>query len=147
MTENELREALRALVARYVPRPCAWLGCVDRTETLRSAFCPLHRHRLAAGLDLDTGEPCPRPDDGGPCLVWGCDRPIKTRCWCGMHYGRWHTHGDPLRVAAPPKPVVLPRRLGGPVKVTEADRVRCECRRAIEDRAEDRRLAAALADW
>ena len=30
------------------------------------------------------------------CCIAGCDRiDIKGRGMCGLHYGRWHRHGDP----------------------------------------------------
>lgn len=39
------------------------------------------------------------------CLVEGCDKVAKARGWCGMHYKRWHTHGDPLvKLYGQPKP-------------------------------------------
>lgn len=28
------------------------------------------------------------------CSVDGCEKPTWARGWCGMHYRRWHTHGD-----------------------------------------------------
>lgn len=31
----------------------------------------------------------------GTCSITGCDRPAKSRGWCGRHYQKWHTHGDP----------------------------------------------------
>ena len=31
------------------------------------------------------------------CSVEGCEKPSKTRGWCGMHYKRWKKHGDPLQ--------------------------------------------------
>ena len=30
------------------------------------------------------------------CSIEGCDKPSRARGWCGMHYWRWKTHGDPL---------------------------------------------------
>lgn len=29
------------------------------------------------------------------CKERGCDKPLLARGWCGMHYRRWTTHGDP----------------------------------------------------
>lgn len=37
-----------------------------------------------------------------PCSIDGCEKPMKTRGWCGTHYERWRLHGDP--VWAPPTP-------------------------------------------
>jgi len=29
------------------------------------------------------------------CVIEGCARPTKTRGWCGAHYEKWRTTGDP----------------------------------------------------
>lgn len=39
------------------------------------------------------------------CSVDGCNKPKKSRSWCGKHYMRWLTHGDPLTEnRTPPDP-------------------------------------------
>ena len=30
------------------------------------------------------------------CSISDCDKPVKARGWCSMHYDRWSKHGDPL---------------------------------------------------
>jgi hypothetical protein len=30
------------------------------------------------------------------CSIEGCERASWARGWCGMHYDRWHAHGDPM---------------------------------------------------
>ena len=30
------------------------------------------------------------------CSIDRCEKPSRTRGWCGMHYQRWKAHGDPL---------------------------------------------------
>ena len=35
--------------------------------------------------------------DKRTCSIEACEKPSKTRGWCGMHYKRWKKHGDPLR--------------------------------------------------
>lgn len=37
------------------------------------------------------------------CKIDGCDKPAKTRGWCGMHYQRWNVNGDPLFIRTQPK--------------------------------------------
>jgi hypothetical protein len=32
------------------------------------------------------------------CTIDGCDKPIRARGWCSLHYGRWNRNGDPLVV-------------------------------------------------
>ena len=29
------------------------------------------------------------------CRIEGCDRPVKARGWCLMHWQRWWRHGEP----------------------------------------------------
>lgn len=29
------------------------------------------------------------------CSIDGCNKPVRSRGWCGMHYMRWYQHGDP----------------------------------------------------
>lgn len=29
------------------------------------------------------------------CSMDGCEKPVKGRGWCSMHYGRWDRHGSP----------------------------------------------------
>ena len=35
------------------------------------------------------------------CSIDGCERAVRSRTWCEMHYGRWKTHGDPLKSLMP----------------------------------------------
>lgn len=37
--------------------------------------------------------------NNGTCAVSGCDRALKARKFCGMHYKRFMKHGDPLKTA------------------------------------------------
>ncbi len=34
---------------------------------------------------------------GAKCTVPGCGSPARKRSWCGKHYYRWRTYGDPNR--------------------------------------------------
>ena len=36
------------------------------------------------------------------CMVEGCDRPVRSRDWCLMHYTRWKRTGSLLRKAEDP---------------------------------------------
>ena len=43
--------------------------------------------------------------DQAMCSIEGCHRVAKARGWCGTHWKRWRTHGDPLVTAYnQPKP-------------------------------------------
>lgn len=44
------------------------------------------------------------------CTETGCDRLVKSRGWCGMHYHRWQRHGDPSVVLPMHRP---PAQLAG----------------------------------
>lgn len=33
------------------------------------------------------------------CRIEGCNKPVKARGWCSMHYARWERWGDPEKVA------------------------------------------------
>ena len=51
-----------------------------------------------------------RPQEGRPtrtCSIPGCGKKHMSRGWCGMHYMRWYSHGDPLWTR-PPKPIPTP---------------------------------------
>lgn len=39
--------------------------------------------------------------DSVTCTVEDCDRPRRSRLWCGKHYERWRKFGDPLTVKTP----------------------------------------------
>lgn len=32
------------------------------------------------------------------CVISGCERVVRARGWCGMHYMRWLRHGNELQV-------------------------------------------------
>jgi hypothetical protein len=41
------------------------------------------------------------------CSIDGCGERAVGRGWCGRHYVRWRTHGDPLFLKKPPNGAVL----------------------------------------
>lgn len=43
------------------------------------------------------------------CKVQGCESSVCGRGYCGKHYQRWRTHGDPLKVLPPRGRHVKPR--------------------------------------
>lgn len=40
-------------------------------------------------------------NEGQTCTIDGCDKPMRARRWCSMHYSRWRTYGDPEHVTRP----------------------------------------------
>jgi HNH endonuclease len=60
----------------------------------------MHRRRQLVQGDLGSVEQTmvwKYPDDAS-CLVEGCSRRPFARGWCGLHYQRWKTTGDPEAV-------------------------------------------------
>lgn len=56
------------------------------------------------------------------CMVEGCDRNVRARGWCSLHYQRWVQYGDPLFVqrnrinADPPTRLLAKIAVGGPAE-------------------------------
>jgi hypothetical protein len=40
------------------------------------------------------------------CSIEDCERPVKSRGWCSVHYSRWYKMGDPLWVPARQRGVI-----------------------------------------
>ena len=38
---------------------------------------------------------------GQTCIIEGCDKPMRARRWCSMHYSRWRNYGDPEHATRP----------------------------------------------
>lgn len=51
------------------------------------------------------------------CSIGGCQRPVASWGWCGMHYQRWRRTGDPERTAKGYSGVSAERLIGVPVDV------------------------------
>lgn len=50
-------------------------------------------------------EPAPRKHRCDACISGGCSvpkctRPVWSRGWCGVHYARWRSYGDPTHVVS-----------------------------------------------
>jgi 5-methylcytosine-specific restriction endonuclease McrA len=74
---------------------CAIDGCDRPRRNLTTGWCRTHHDRWKR-----TGATGPvfietrlRPAD--TCLIVDCDAKPKSRGWCGKHYVRFRTHGDP----------------------------------------------------
>ncbi len=50
------------------------------------------------------------------CSIPGCDKRARGRGWCGKHYQRWASNGDPLRLVRPSN--------DGPCSIPGCDRPR-----------------------
>lgn len=57
------------------------------------------------------------------CSIEGCEAPAFCRRWCPTHYQRWKKHGDPLRIGAPGRPRVPPKKRTPRVHVEPIDRL------------------------
>lgn len=83
--------------------------------------CASRRGGVADGMD---GSACAGPCAGrglrvtttSACTIPGCERPVRARGWCPMHYKRWRRHGDPLRDRTTRRSVCLIPGCEAPVK-------------------------------
>lgn len=55
------------------------------------------------------------------CSVSSCDRPMRARGWCPLHYVRWLRQGDPMKLGRPGRP---PGRYRRRCQVTACSRLR-----------------------
>ena len=132
-----------------MPRMCSVAGC-DRGRPLRRGLCAACYARAARAGTLPPRHPrAPQPK--APCAVAGCERRADgSRGLCRLHYRRVLLHGNPHH--RPPKPRAL-LTLGTPstkprgAAVSAEDKRACECRRAVEEREERRRLDRDLGEY
>jgi len=75
------------------------------------AFRRVHMTHAVPDLSLDPLPPCPCrdcspqiPQSPTTCDVDDCKRLAESRGWCAMHYKRWRTHGDPLKIGRSGRP-------------------------------------------
>lgn len=70
-------------LVRYNSKKCTYEGCT--TNRVKSGLCTRHFNALAESGEIDVPE----------CDFFECDRPMKTKGYCGLHYRRLSRHGDP----------------------------------------------------
>lgn len=58
-------------------------------------MCSMHYQRWRKHGDPNYVRHRPQRQGVEPCVIEGCDKPIKGRDWCGAHYDRWRRHGSP----------------------------------------------------
>lgn len=58
-------------------------------------MCNLHYQRWRKHGDPLYIRERPKRQGVEPCVIEGCDKPIKGRDWCAAHYSRWQRHGSP----------------------------------------------------
>ena len=74
--------------------PCKVDGCERILEPpYGRGMCSLHYQRWKKHGDPHRTRP--RRQGVDPCVIDGCDKPIKGRDWCDAHYSRWLRHGSP----------------------------------------------------
>lgn len=81
---------------------CAVDNCTNMAvQGLADGFCRAHHKRALKGADLEA--PLKRSVVGRQCSHPSCDRAVKTRGLCGMHYQRLHAstpmEDPPRRIA------------------------------------------------
>lgn len=77
--------------------PCVVEGCERDGSPSRAGRCINHHRRWLAHGDVGPAE-MRRFAPGTACEIQGCENPAASRGWCGKHYMRFRTHGDPLKV-------------------------------------------------
>lgn len=132
-----------------LPRVCSVEGC-DRGRPLRRGLCSACYARAARAGALPPRHPRvpkPRPQ----CAIDGCERRADgSRGMCRLHYRRVQQHGNPHHQRPKPKPLAsLSRPSSKPRRdaVSAEERHACECRRAVEEREERRRLDRELGEY
>ena len=81
-------------------RQCSVDGC-SRPERCRK-YCQRHYDRWRTTGAVGPAMIQSRQSSGRSCCEPDCDNPVGRsggHGWCGKHYLRWKTHGDPRRLA------------------------------------------------
>lgn len=81
--ETELVQIPPKIDGNLQARICRISECVQTIRT--DGLCQPHFQEHLKEIALDARSTIPR---SGPCLVYGCDRPRRSRGLCGSHYDR-----------------------------------------------------------